>query len=325
MLIFLRFCPAIIRLSLRQKTALRRVFILYFSLLFIAALTPAQAIAKTNKAHYKLQEHLLFGDPTDKLDGDLYSPDKVGTFPALVAVHGGDWRFADSKLYQHWGPFLAKHGYVVFSINYRLANERGNFLPTAADDVQAAVRFLRKNASRLHIDPNRIGVMGDSAGAHLASLAALSANQSRSNEVDSSFKVCIAVYGVYDLAAQYNFDLQQNPDDNIVQVAIGKSLQEDPQAYQQASPLYQIKHADKRLQFFLIWGDRDERVDATSQSVRFASALKHAGFKTQTLILKNATHYWMSEALLTAKEKSKTPNETAYLAPHLLKFLKQHL
>jgi dipeptidyl aminopeptidase/acylaminoacyl peptidase len=57
------------------------------------------------------------------LVGDLYRPQAPGRYPVLVAVHGGDWRFADSTLYQAWGPYLARHGYALFAINYRLAGD----------------------------------------------------------------------------------------------------------------------------------------------------------------------------------------------------------
>ncbi|MFX8453567.1 alpha/beta hydrolase, partial [Acinetobacter baumannii] len=76
-----------------------------------------------------------------------------GRHPALVAVHGGDWAFADSRLYQYWGPLLAERGYAVFAINYRLLKKEHNRYPAAITDVRAAIQFLRSHADELAIDP----------------------------------------------------------------------------------------------------------------------------------------------------------------------------
>jgi acetyl esterase/lipase len=68
---------------------------------------------------------------------------------------------------------VAEHGYVLFSVNYRLLAGTKNRYPAAVHDTRAAVQFLRSKAVALKVDPTRIGCIGDSAGAHLASLVAL--------------------------------------------------------------------------------------------------------------------------------------------------------
>jgi len=75
--------------------------------------------------------------------------------------------------YRHWGPFLAEAGYAVFAIEYRLAKPGQKSYPAAVYDVRAAVQFVRAQAASLAIDPERIALMGDDAGAHLASLVTL--------------------------------------------------------------------------------------------------------------------------------------------------------
>src|SRR5690348_9086007 len=82
------------------------------------------AEAATPSAGYELQRALEYGRHDGQvLTGDLYVPEASGRYPVLVAVHGGDWKFADSSLYQHWGPYLAQHGYALFAINYRLLKD----------------------------------------------------------------------------------------------------------------------------------------------------------------------------------------------------------
>src|SRR5258708_10029535 len=105
--------------------------------------------------------------------GDLYLPAGAGPFPALVAVHGGGWQAGGGNAFQFWGPYLAARGYVLFAISYRLAKKGQKMFPQAVSDVRAGVQFVRGSAAQIKDDPERIGLFGASARAHLASLAAL--------------------------------------------------------------------------------------------------------------------------------------------------------
>jgi acetyl esterase/lipase len=107
------------------------------------------------------------------LTGDYYAPPEAGAYPALIALHGGAWKYGTAEGYQYWGPYLAQHGYVLFAINYRLIQGTKHRYPVAVHDTRAAVQFLRSQSAALKVDPTRIGCMGDSAGAHLAALVAL--------------------------------------------------------------------------------------------------------------------------------------------------------
>src|SRR5258708_35331183 len=142
------------------------------------------------------------------VQGDLYLPKGAGPFPALVAVHGGGWQQGVRTAFQYWGPHLAARGYALFAISYRLAKKGTKTFPQAVHDVVAAVRFVRANAADYRIDANRLGLYGASAGAHLASLAALGANagafldgypEDPQAKVSAKVKVLVGVYGVYDL------------------------------------------------------------------------------------------------------------------------------
>ena len=111
------------------------------------------------------------------LQGDLYLPKGAGPFPALVAVHGGGWQQGARSAFQYWGPYLAARGYGLFTISYRLAKK-------GTEDVSAggarrgrgACSSCAPTRPQHRIDPERLGLFGASAGAHLASLAALGAN-----------------------------------------------------------------------------------------------------------------------------------------------------
>src|SRR5581483_10401919 len=129
--------------------------------------------------------------------------------PALVAVHGGGWVQGARDAFKFWGPYLSARGYAVFSVSYRLAGKSKTF-PQAVQDVLAGVQFLRGKADAFGIDPQRIGIMGASAGAHLAALAALGGKkflggypQDAFAATDAGVKLLVGVYGIYDAVAMW--------------------------------------------------------------------------------------------------------------------------
>lgn len=115
-----------------------------------------------------VQRDIPFGEADGvTLRLDLARPSfGAGPFPAIVAIHGGGWIQGDKASYEGLIRYLAARGYVAASVNYRLAPDHA--FPAQLQDVSCAVRWLRRNAQRLDVDPDRIGAMGSSAGAHLA-------------------------------------------------------------------------------------------------------------------------------------------------------------
>jgi len=86
-----------------------------------------------------------------KLTGDLYHPKGLDKAPVIVAVHGGGWQGGNPDGFKGWGEFLAKRGYALFAIHYRLA--KAGTYPAAVYDVKAAVQFARARAADLGVDP----------------------------------------------------------------------------------------------------------------------------------------------------------------------------
>jgi acetyl esterase/lipase len=115
--------------------------------------------------------------------------------PAILAIHGGAWRGGDKT----WGEQVAKEfcpaGYVVFSVNYRLAGRPGGTWPAQIEDVQKALRYIRANAARFRIDPVRIASLGMSAGGHLATMVALREDPSGQGRVN----VAVNLDGEHDM------------------------------------------------------------------------------------------------------------------------------
>src|SRR4051812_15862465 len=160
------------------------------------------------------------------LKAHLYSPKGPGRFPAVVAVHGGGWRLANLDNYVHLGPWLAERGIAVLAVTHRLSAPDARVFPEAVQDVRAAVQFLRGKAAELSVDPERIALMGDSSGAHLAALVALAGDHPLFKDgnrgdphggVPTRVRAAVGVYGVYDLAAQWRHDQLARPRDSIVE------------------------------------------------------------------------------------------------------------
>lgn len=126
-------------------------------------------------AHYDLA-FARYGDEQMLLD--LFQP-KAATaqqrLPAVLVITGGGWKSGDRKRLGHIATWLSGHGFVTAALDYKLATETTPSFPRNIQDCKAAVRFLRANAERFGIDPERIGVVGGSAGGHLAALLGTSA------------------------------------------------------------------------------------------------------------------------------------------------------
>src|SRR2546428_5172549 len=240
------------------------------------------------------------------LKAHFYAPRGTGKFPAVIAVHGGGWRLENLELYRYLGPWLAERGYAVLAVTYRLATPERQTYPEALEDVRAALKFARTDA-KLGIHAERIALLGDSSGAHLAALVALMAQP--------PVKAVIGVYGVYDLAAQWRHDQLSRPRDHIVERFLGASLIDDRRIYFDASPISYVSAKNNATAFLVAWGTADDVVDHRTQSEAFLEALKQAGHYPRPVGLPPAPPFWVGDPL--AEEGSPSP----FFADRLLRFL----
>jgi acetyl esterase/lipase len=253
---------------------------------------------------------IVFANPGGaELHADAYLPESPVALPVVIAVHGGGWKAGSRGFYRHLGGLLAGRGYAVFAIDYRLVRKDQNRYPAAVDDVRAALRYVREHAAELNVDPARIALMGDSAGGYLAALVGLTERP--------QVKAVVGIFGVYDLAAQWQHDLLSRPNDNITQSFLGVPLFEDRQRYFDASPLSYVTTANAGTAFLLAWGTHDDVVDP-AQSEAFMLALKQAGFYARPCI-QAAPHFWAGDPL------DETGSHSAYFAARLLRFLDDRL
>jgi len=263
-----------------------------------------------------------------ELRGDLYVPAGHGPFPVVIAAPGGGWLICDRKSSKRWGIYLAQQGIAVFAIEYRVATA-GRMFPQAISDVVSAIQFVRGSAGELDIDPDRIALLGSSAGAHVASLAALAASRFSSSQpanghaaVDPAVKALVGIYGVYDLYAHWQHEIADfaNAKDRRSERFLGVAPFADRQLYFDASPLSHVRYAVNKLPVFLAYGTADEVVSPDSQSKPFALALKQAGFMVRAYPVIGAGHFWFSEEPI-----DEPTSFNGFVAPRLLRFLQGSL
>jgi acetyl esterase/lipase len=263
-----------------------------------------------------------------RLTGDFYRPDGGGDHPVLVAVHGGGWRRGAADMYQYWGRWLASRGIALFTIDYRLVDGERNRYPAAVHDVRAAVQFVRANAQRLGVKESRIGLVGDSAGAHLAALVALAGDappfalayhDDPHASVSTAVKAVIGAYGVYDMLAQWQHDQIDRPRDQIAELLLGVSPLDNKFRYFEASPYAYVTTKAVKTSFLICWGTGDDVVDCTTQSENFVTALKQVGCFVRTVAVPGAPHFWMSDPI------DEPGGFAGFVAPKLLRFLSEQL
>lgn len=262
-----------------------------------------------------------------KLDGDLYRPKGLDKAPLIIAVHGGGWQFGSPANYKYWGPYLARHGFALFAIHYRLMKPGVKAFPQAVYDVRAAIQFSRAKAAKLGIDPTRIALMGDSAGAHLAALTGLAAGEPQFSSqyrddanaaVSPEVKVVVSFYGIYDMQAQWEHDQLSRPADQITEKFIGVPPMKDRRAYFDASPAAYATTDKNRTRFLLIQGLQDDIVDPR-QATDFLKLLKQAGFFARLVAVPGAGHFFAADPIEEADSYA------AQVAPQVIRFLQSSL
>jgi hypothetical protein len=117
------------------------------------------------------QKDILFASPAGvPLKMEVYQPPEVGKHPAVIVIYGGAWQYGNPHANSEFNQYIAHQGYTVFAIDYRHAPKYR--FPAQLDDVRTALNFIRKHAAEYEADPECMVLLGRSAGAHLAMLAA---------------------------------------------------------------------------------------------------------------------------------------------------------
>ena len=227
---------------------------------------------------YVTKTYITYHDTNLTLD--FFPSQKAGNKPCVIVIHGGSWSSGDSKQLFELNNYLAKAGYNVASINYRMAPKYKS--PAPLDDVRAALAYLRMNANKLKIDTNKFVLLGRSAGAQIAMLAAYTMH-------DKTIKGVIDFYGPADMVWGYSLPASPLVMDSrgVMERYLGGTYKEVPKSYFASSP---IEYVDKQSPPTLIIHGANDVLVAYEHSNRLSKKLKENNIKYFWLQLPWATH-----------------------------------
>ena len=173
---------------------------------------------------------------------DLFYPDKQGVYPALLLIHGGGWRSGNKSMQVPLAQQIAAKGYVTAAVEYRLSPEA--LYPSAIYDIKAAIRFLRANAQKYYINPNKIAISGSSAGGQLAALIGMTAKIEKfeenkgNNDFSSEVQAIIDMDGILDFTDPNESAKDTDPTKRSAGAYwFGATFKEAPEKWVEASPL----------------------------------------------------------------------------------------
>ena len=210
---------------------------------------------------------------------DAHVPDGAGPFPAAILVHGGGWVAGDKQQYiTYLFQPLTDAGFAWFSINYRLAPQFK--FPADADDVEAAIRFVKANASKYKVDTRRMALIGESAGGHLVSYVGAR------NRPDAHVAAVVSMYGVHDFITAA-IEWKPFPHEVLDLFGIRAVDAESAPVLIKASPVVYIR--DDMPPFLLMHGSKDEDVPY-AQSVEMCDKMKQAGARCDLITIEGAPH-----------------------------------
>ena len=245
------------------------------------------------------------------LQVNLAQPKEVkGPRPAVVCIHGGGFRAGKRESYDKLCLTLAQRGYVAITVTYRLAPKFK--FPAAVQDCKTAVRWLRAHAAEYHVDPQRIGVTGGSAGGHLALFLGVTAGVPEFegtgyNDQSSAVNCVVNYYGPSDFTKSYGKSVDAA---EVLPLFFGGDLSTKLKEHIVGSPLYWV--TPRAVPTICIHGTEDPYV-AFEQSTWIVDKLKAAQVEAELLPIPGAGHGF------------KKPEDAAKAEEALLAFFDKHL
>ena len=229
------------------------------------------------------------------LTADVFTPRKIPSKarPAIVFLHGGSWMFGSPSQFHYHSDYLAKkYGFFALSVDYRLSGEAR--FPAALQDAKCAIRWVRSQAKKLNIDPDRVAICGGSAGGHLSSMVATTAGvkdyegNGGNKKYASHANAAVLFNGEFDM---WDLVAKKSLIDAMQQFIGGTSAQM-PEKYDELSSIKRIN--SKTPPTLLLHGTEDACV-SHEQAVAFFNRLREVGVHAELEIYEGKPHAWFNK------------------------------
>jgi acetyl esterase/lipase len=233
-----------------------------------------------------------------------------GPFPAVLVIHGGGWRGGNKSQMRGLLAEFARRGYVAVSPQYRLCPKET--FPAQVHDVKAAVRWIKSHAKDYQVDPDHVGAVGFSAGAHLAMMLGVTGpddgleGEAPDKSPSTKIQAVVSYAGPTDLAATDLPEVSQP----LVRDFLGGSPKDKPEIAAKASPLTFVSKGDAPLLSFQ--GTKDTLVPHT-QAVKLIDAMTAAEVPGRVELIIGAGHG------LTGDDLKRTVSEMFEFFDHYLR------
>jgi acetyl esterase/lipase len=248
-----------------------------------------------------------------ELQLNLAIPKGKASFPAVVCIHGGGWYQGQRQDMDFMTEVLARRGYVAATVSYRLVpNAR---FPAQIEDCKAAVRWLRANAAKYHINPDRIGAIGPSAGGHLACLLGVTDKKDSLEGSGGNPDHSSRVQAVVSFFGRTNFTKKtwsKELEEKIFVPLIGASFDDKPELYKRISP---IAYVSRNSPPFLFVHGADDKLVPPRDSTDMAEKLQAAGVSAKVVIVEGVGHGWWEGE----KQTKSIERAVAFFDQHLKK------
>jgi acetyl esterase/lipase len=232
--------------------------------------------------------------------------------PAVMWIHGGGWSSGSHHEMQQ-SVRLANHGYLVLSVEYRLVDEA--IWPAQIEDCKLGVRWLRENAAKYNVNPDRIGCWGTSSGGHLAALMGVTGDKPDLEGKGGSAGVSSRVQAVVDFCGPTDFKGRSD----VTRKMAGGTYEEKPDVFKQMSPRDNVN--PKACPYLIVNGEKDTTVPVF-HAKRMTEALKKVNVPVELIIVKNAGHGYVFVAPPGGPPAQPSPAE---VDAAVLKFLDANL
>ncbi len=272
-----------------------------WAIILILAVSP---FVHAGDAKIKVEKNIVYGKGDDvDLQLDLAMPaEGKGPFPAIICIHGGGWRGGKRQDFSSLIEQLAKNNFVAVTVTYRFAPKYQ--FPAQIEDCKAAARFLRANAQKYAINPDKIGAVGASAGGHLACLmgaadASAGLEGKGGNPKQSSrVQAVVSLFGPTDFTTKtWSKDVE-----NFFFIPfLGGTFEEKMDVYRKCSPIVYCTKDDPPFLFF--HGTKDPLV-GIDQSEKMAAKLKQVGVSARLVVMEGDGHGWGGEKLVKTLDQT---------------------